>query len=162
MFRLREEPLKGSRAGRPRERARTSSTRHVETRRVGWLFIAPSRVCLAPLSLSVNRDYSQSIAGRKNIVSTKRRKDYLVNSFLRVPPFLRFGQSGHCCRKDSILSAVPTCFLAARESLLRQGMDSVCWLLASGAGAIYSLWCNPETNKTIQSSYYSSDRCLRK
>lgn len=126
VFRLREEPLKGSRAGRPRERARTSSTRHVERRRVGWLFIAPSRVCLAPLSLSVNRDYSQSIAGRKNIVSTKWREDYLVNSFLRVPPFLRFGQSGHCCRKDSILSAVPTCFLAARESLLRQGMDSVC------------------------------------
>ena len=37
----------------------------------------------------------------------------------------------------------------ARESLLRQEMDSAYWPLTSDVDGIYSLWCNPETKKNV-------------
>ena len=44
----------------------------------------------------------------------------------------------------------------ARESLLRQGKDSVYWPLTSDVDGIYSLWCNPETKKNVTNMNFTT------
>ena len=44
----------------------------------------------------------------------------------------------------------------ARESLLRQEMDSAYWPLTSDVDGIYSLWCNPETKKNVSNIKFTT------